>query len=272
MNKFLNLAFLITSCAIGPTYSAIILFQRLIQLQRVYPEHIKHFTNSAVIWVDDTHMPLGEVDSAKSMQEKLDNPSLAEQLLQPLYQMGPLQTNPIDDPGRIRFEPFFRKMYGNSPDEVEKNLERIMWMPKTFGDRYSLWVTRVNAIHKKIQYISAELDELVLRHPEYIQFLDNPGGTYCWRTIAGTNRLSTHSFGMTLDINADQSQYWQWDLKHQERPISEEEPLTYRNTVPWEIVEIFEKWGFIWGGKFYHFDTMHFEYRPELLENPEFPA
>ena len=31
------------------------------------------------------------------------------------------------------------------------------------------------------------------------------------------------------------------------------------------IVEIFERHGFIWGGKWYHYDTMHFEYRPELL-------
>ncbi|MDP3291618.1 MAG: M15 family metallopeptidase, partial [Sulfuricurvum sp.] len=23
--------------------------------------------------------------------------------------------------------------------------------------------------------------------------------------------------------------------------------------------------GFIWGGRWYHYDTMHFEYRPELL-------
>src|SRR5262245_1812136 len=27
----------------------------------------------------------------------------------------------------------------------------------------------------------------------------------------------------------------------------------------------FEKYGFIWGGHWYHYDTMHFEYRPELL-------
>jgi peptidoglycan LD-endopeptidase CwlK len=28
---------------------------------------------------------------------------------------------------------------------------------------------------------------------------------------------------------------------------------------------VFEKHGFIWGAKWYHYDTMHFEYRPELL-------
>ncbi|NUM57423.1 MAG: M15 family metallopeptidase, partial [Bdellovibrionaceae bacterium] len=27
----------------------------------------------------------------------------------------------------------------------------------------------------------------------------------------------------------------------------------------------FESEGFIWGGKWNHYDTMHFEYRPELF-------
>ena len=34
---------------------------------------------------------------------------------------------------------------------------------------------------------------------------------------------------------------------------------------PLEIVEIFERHGFIWGGRWKHYDTMHFEFRPELL-------
>jgi D-alanyl-D-alanine carboxypeptidase len=28
---------------------------------------------------------------------------------------------------------------------------------------------------------------------------------------------------------------------------------------------IFEQHGFVWGGKWRHHDTMHFEYRPELI-------
>lgn len=39
----------------------------------------------------------------------------------------------------------------------------------------------------------------------------------------------------------------------------------YRNRIPRKIVEIFEKHGFIWGGAWYHYDTMHFEFRPEIL-------
>jgi hypothetical protein len=70
---------------------------------------------------------------------------------------------------------------------------------------------------------------------------------------------------MTIDINARLSHYWQWDLQSAGIPVSEDTPLKYRNTIPREIVAIFEKYGFIWGGKWYHYDTMHFEYRPELF-------
>ena len=39
----------------------------------------------------------------------------------------------------------------------------------------------------------------------------------------------------------------------------------WSNKIPAEIIAAFEKHGFIWGGRWYHYDTMHFEYRPELL-------
>jgi hypothetical protein len=31
-----------------------------------------------------------------------------------------------------------------------------------------------------------------------------------------------------------------------------------------QVIAIFEAHGFIWGGKWHHFDSVHFEYRPEL--------
>jgi len=55
--------------------------------------------------------------------------------------------------------------------------------------------------------------------------------------------------------NAKFADYWLWSPKNS----------GYRNRVPYEIVHIFEKHGFIWDGKWRHFDTTHFEYRPELL-------
>ena len=34
---------------------------------------------------------------------------------------------------------------------------------------------------------------------------------------------------------------------------------------PPSFVEVFEQHGFVWGGKWLYFDTIHFEYRPEAL-------
>jgi len=93
------------------------------------------------------------------------------------------------------------------------------------------------------------------------KYLTNIGGTFAWRNIAGTDRHSMHSFGMTIDINTAYSDYWQWACKC----TNENAVFIYKNRIPQLIVDIFEKYGFIWGGKWYHFDTMHFEYRPELI-------
>ena len=43
-------------------------------------------------------------------------------------------------------------------------------------------------------------------------------------------------------------------------------PTRWRNRIPQAIVDAFEAEGFIWGGRWFHYDTMHFEYRPELLD------
>ena len=241
-------------------------FQALQRLKIAYPQCIQEAFEDCIVWADGQVMDIENSDVSKSVFDKIKNPSFADQLEQDPYILGKPESDPENDSGRIRFEPFFRKMYGNSPEEVEANLVEVVWMPKVFGQgARTLRVTKINSIHEKIQKISEELEELVLVYPEYIQFVDQPGGTYCWRTIAGTNRLSNHSFGMTIDINITHSHYWQWDLKKEHRAVCEEAELLYRNAIPWEIVAIFEKHGFIWGGKWYHYDTMHFEYRPELM-------
>ena len=66
-----------------------------------------------------------------------------------------------------------------------------------------------------------------------------------------------HSYGAAIDLNLKFSNYWLWEAKGSDIP--------YRNAMPRQIVDIFERHGFIWGGRWYHYDTMHFEYRPELL-------
>jgi peptidoglycan L-alanyl-D-glutamate endopeptidase CwlK len=242
----------------------------LLRLQKAYPDHIQTVADDYIIWTDGTMMPVKDSVYDKTQQEKLDSPSLLDQVNNVIYSAGiPMERDtytPKGDPGRIRYEPFFRKMYGETKRDVESKLVTIYWMPLVFGSDYPLLVTTVNGVDKKLTAISNELEALVSKHPDYAAFLEAPGGTFNWRVIANTQRISAHSFGMTIDINSDVSDYWQWDLERAGQPISEDTPLIYRNSIPWEIVPIFEKYGFIWGGKWHHYDSMHFEYRPELLK------
>ena len=97
-----------------------------------------------------------------------------------------------------------------------------------------------------------------MRKPELQSYVEKLGGTFNWRKIAGTERLSSHSFGTAIDLNVDKSAYWRWQSPAQLETFS-------RQYWPVEIIEAFEAHGFIWGGKWWHFDTMHFEYRPEII-------
>ncbi len=180
----------------------------------------------------------------KSFNEKLKNTDLEDMFYQK-YPISFEKPKKNYDPGRYRNEYMFKKMYGSSKKEVEKNLVTIKW----FGKKNQ--VTRINGIDKKLIKISKELDKLPKNMKKYLK---NSAGAYYWRYISGTKRLSTHSFGIAIDINVKYSNYWKWSKS-----------LKYQNRIPQEIVKIFEKEGFIWGGKWYHYDTMHFEYRPELV-------
>ena len=140
-------------------------------------------------------------------------------------------------------------MYGYSESEVRKNLVTITWIPGIANAK--VMVSRINDADKFFKAVSDELENISDELKKYVQ---KTAGTFNYRNIAGTKRLSVHSFGIAIDINTQYSDYWQWDKK-----------IQYKNKIPIEIVEIFEKRGFIWGGKWYHYDTMHFEYRPELL-------
>ncbi len=105
----------------------------------------------------------------------------------------------------------------------------------------------------QLQKVINELKTLPKSYQKYIRDI---GGTFSYRQISGTQRLSAHSFGIAIDLNVKQSRYWRWDKEY-----------VFSNNFPKEIIDIFEKYGLIWGGRWYHYDTMHFEYRPELFDS-----
>jgi hypothetical protein len=69
-------------------------------------------------------------------------------------------------------------------------------------------------------------------------------GCYAARTVARspTAPPSQHAYGAAIDINAP------------------ENPYGAKPTMDPRIVRIFQKWGFLWGGRFLTPDGMHFEY------------
>ncbi len=223
-------------------------------LVAAYPDALSSQDGKTLHWRDGTAMPVSEGVDNKTLPELLRHASIADQLRIP-YPRGPLDKPPaIDaDPGRFRNLAFFTKMYGDcKKGEVLPHLVSLTWLPKSYGK--PIVITSVNDVAAHLRAVSAEIDAL----PEKIKRAAYPiAGTYNCRPVADTGQLSPHGYGIAIDLNAPVSDYRYW------RPHGG--PIVYRNRMPDEIVAIFEQHGFIWGGKWYHYDTMHFEFRPELL-------
>jgi hypothetical protein len=228
-------------------------------LVAAYPTTLAGHDERVLRWRDGTVMPVSDGADGKTFPERLRHASIIDQFRIP-YPRGPLEKPPaVDaDPGRFRNTAFFTKMYGDcQKGEVSPHLVSLAWLPKTLANKtwgHSIRITSVNGVDEHLRAVSAEIDAL----PEKIKRAAYPiAGTYNCRAVADTGQPSPHSYGIAIDLNTAFSDYWYWR--------SHGGPMLYRNRMPEEIVAIFEKHGFIWGGKWYHFDTMHFEFRPELL-------
>ncbi|WP_310961669.1 M15 family metallopeptidase [Nocardioides terrisoli] len=69
------------------------------------------------------------------------------------------------------------------------------------------------------------------------------GGCFVPRFIAGTHQLSYHAFGLAIDLN-----------------VPENERGTRGHMNP-QVVQVFSRWGFQWGGVWHYTDPMHFQLR-----------
>ncbi|MBX3225643.1 MAG: M15 family metallopeptidase [Labilithrix sp.] len=165
------------------------------------------------------------------------------------YPIGPIVpvADPEDDPGRARVESIFRATYGAGEREVSAALVPVKLAGKTVR------------FHRRaapaLERVGARLDALLGADPTLGRFFRELGGTFAPRTIAGTDRTSAHAWGIAIDIDTSHADYWRNTPKG-----------AWRNRVPQAIVDAFEAEGFVWGGRWFHYDTMHFEYRPELFD------
>ena len=224
-------------------------------LVAAYPDFLAGYDEKDLIWKDGSRMAVSDGSTDKTFDELLNDPDIKDQFAIP-YPLGPELKVPAvnEDPGRIRHEKFFLKMYGDCrKGEVAKRLQPVTWMPSGRGG--TVRMTTVNSVNARLAEAIKELDRLPANMTQY---LVPPAGTYNCRPIASTSRLSVHAFGAAIDINLKFSDYWEWSK-------GKDGKVSWKNRIPAAIGEIFERHGFIWGAKWYHFDTMHFEYRPEII-------
>ena len=256
--RFLHPLMAIIPLVIGPVRSkADASMDAAERLLAAYPDHLRGIEGNALVWRDGTRMRIDDGRGPKEFAALISDPDLKDMFSMPYFAgSGGNPPSRDADPGRARNHEFFARMYGDCRrGEVEKHLVEITWLPRKAPRRIK--VTSVNGVAEKLAAVSRELDELPA---SFDVFLTPPAGTYICRPIAGTDLRSAHGYGIAIDIATRRADYWRWSRPHADGILS------YRNAIPMEIVSIFEKHGFIWGGRWYHFDTMHFEYRPELIQ------
>ena len=233
----------------------IIMKQDLLCLMIAYPEYITNIeeNNGYVYLIMKSGKKICYDDKKeKNSQEKLANPDLQDTLDQiyPLSAVKSIMESNFD-PGRFRSYSLLSEVYGTSKNAVESKLAKVKVGYSNFQFNNS------SSASNSLQAVMGELIPLSERNQNVRRCLLPCSGTFNYRVIAGTNRLSPHSFGIAIDLASDKSDYWKWASKD----AGENRLSSYPN----ELVKVFENNGFVWGGKWSHFDILHFEYRPEII-------
>ena len=225
------------------------------RLVRAYPNWISGHDDRFLILKNGQKFAISDGRTDKTFRELLEQPDI-DDMFYAEYPTSPTSGPPAvnADPGRVRYDPLFTAMYGDcNKNGVRPKLRQVRWLPRHGGG--SVAITTVNGVDKALEAVVRDLDRL----PDNLtKYLLPTSGTFNCRRIAGSSARSMHAFGAAIDINVKFSDYWRW-------AGSGQHGLKWKNRIPAEIVRVFQRHGFIWGGHWYHYDTMHFEYRPELI-------
>jgi hypothetical protein len=251
----------------------------LLALRLAYPERITDFkldfeTGEWVIkagnrwfcWADGRILPLEERDEYKKYRPfiaylypwKIVPPdSLDDETVRRLKRLPAEQKN-----APPTHEAFSTALYGGWTDhELWARQRKVRFLGKALNV-HEMIVEPLARVESAIRRAAGRSDK-VRKFVQEIHY----SGAYNYRRIRGQKELSRHSYGIAVDIlpkgRAARRTYWLWvGEENADWPTT---PLDKRWMPPDEIVRIFEEEGFIWGGKWLDFDTMHFEYRPEML-------
>ena len=161
-----------------------------------------------------------------------------------------------------RSQHFFDALWrARARDESWERVKSLRFLGKTVLVHYSI-LEELSLVEEQI-LAAAKTDPALRAWVNSVNTLDG----WNWRSIADTRSRSFHAYGAAVDILpkslGGRETYWLWAARR--KPEWWAIPYNRRFHPPDAVIQAFEANGFIWGGKWLFFDTMHFEYRPEIL-------
>jgi hypothetical protein len=228
-------------------------------LRQAYPEFWSPSPGDSLVSRNGQGFVFDEHKDHLPHADLLDQADLKSQMAQP-YAAGFPVSPPLrnQDPGRLRSQAFFTALYGATALEVQGHLVRVPWAPSGRAVMFTRRHGAAQALERVGQALAQDATTAA--------YVRRPAGSLNWRRIAGTQRLSLHAFGAALDFTLPRGlgRYWQWS-GCTEAGACAYPTAVLQDAILQRVVTTFEQEGFIWGGKWAHFDTLHFEYRPELV-------
>jgi len=162
----------------------------------------------------------------------------------------------------VRDNTFLDTLYGGSTRvAMDLNMNKMSALGYR-TEAHSIVVEKLNIVDKEVK----ELASTNANVRDFLSSLQMVSG-YFWRNISKSSNRSYHSYGVAFDLlpktTRGKQVYWDWSRVNNKHWYSI--PHYLRWMPPDELIRIFENHGFVWGGKWQFFDTMHFEYRPEII-------
>jgi hypothetical protein len=209
----------------------------------------------------------------------------------PLGGLPPLRTLDADTASRLR--KLLEDSRAHPPRRSEAFLERLFKVGShaetvrriVSVDFLGFHVQVNQRIAAALRDVAAECESARRSDPQCAAFLAGLAEIdgFNYRDVAGTLSRSYHGYGLAVDLiprsYGGKAAYWRWVMdgngeKNAAAGAADwwATPYERRWAVPMPIVSAFERHGFVWGGKWLFFDTMHFEYRPEIFILARQPA
>ena len=156
---------------------------------------------------------------------------------------------------------FFEALWrAHNRDDAWDRVKQIRFLGYPVMVHYSI-LEKLSLVEERI--LNAAKTSAEVR--QWISSIDTVDG-WSWRNVASNGSRSFHAYGTAIDILPKSlgglATYWLWTSQHSDWWAV---PYNRRYHPPEAVIKAFEAFGFIWGGKWRYYDTMHFEYRPEVL-------